>query len=367
MKGFEDILAAVAPDVDLEGVFRASELEGIDPPPREWHVNDLVPGRAVTMFGGDGGTGKSLLALQLAIATASATKWIGMDVKSGPCLYLSAEDDKDELHRRISDICAAGGIAYHKLHELIMLPKAGDDALLATLHQKSNQLFATDLLVEIDRYLGAARPALLCLDTLADLHSGNENDRTHARQFVSILRSLALKHKCAVVVLAHPSLTGMGSGSGLSGSTAWNASVRSRLYLERVIEDGQESDHCRRRLVVKKANYGPVGTEFMLRWENGAFGLEGGTSGLDASAASMKAERVFLKLLRSYLEDGRHVSANPGPTYAPAVFATHPKSEGVTKSMLKRAMEALFERKAIHVQTHGKGAKTRSHIEVIDG
>ncbi|WP_369675560.1 AAA family ATPase, partial [Enterococcus faecium] len=92
------------------------------------------------------------------------------------------------------------------------------------------------------------RPALVGLDTLADLHSGQENDRTTARQFIGLLRGLAIRHGCAVVLLAHPSLTGMASGSGLSGSTAWNASVRSRLYLERVVQDGYEADPDRRVL-----------------------------------------------------------------------------------------------------------------------
>ena len=40
-------------------------------PPREWLVDALVPMKTVTLFSGDGGTGKSLLALQLAVAVAA--------------------------------------------------------------------------------------------------------------------------------------------------------------------------------------------------------------------------------------------------------------------------------------------------------
>ena len=87
------------------------------------------------------------------------------------------------------------------------------------------------------------------LDTLADLHAGQENDRATARQFIGFLRGLALRHELAVVLLAHPSNAGMASGSGLSGSTAWNASVRSRLYLERVVEAGYD--------LVRKNGAGP--------------------------------------------------------------------------------------------------------------
>jgi hypothetical protein len=45
------------------------------------------------------------------------------------------------------------------------------------------------------------------------------------------LRGLALETSSTALLLAHPSLSGMASGSGTSGSTAWSNSVRSRLYL----------------------------------------------------------------------------------------------------------------------------------------
>jgi RecA-family ATPase len=39
-------------------------------------VQELVPMNTVTLFGGDGGTGKSLVALQLAVAVASGRFWL---------------------------------------------------------------------------------------------------------------------------------------------------------------------------------------------------------------------------------------------------------------------------------------------------
>lgn len=56
--------------------FSAASLEGKLVPPRHWLVRDLVPSGTVTLLGGDGGTGKSLLALQLACAVATGGKWL---------------------------------------------------------------------------------------------------------------------------------------------------------------------------------------------------------------------------------------------------------------------------------------------------
>jgi RecA-family ATPase len=72
-----------------------------------WHVPGLIPADTVTLLGGDGGTGKSLLAAQLAAATALGAPWIGFEeIFWGPSIYLSCEDDIDELHRRFDRIIA---------------------------------------------------------------------------------------------------------------------------------------------------------------------------------------------------------------------------------------------------------------------
>jgi RecA-family ATPase len=82
------------------------------------------------------------------------------------------------------------------------------------------------------------------------------------------------------------SLTGISSGTGLSGSTAWNASVRSRLYFKRATtEKDEEPDPDLRVLEVMKANYGPVGETVTVRWKSGLFLPVGGISTLEKLAA----------------------------------------------------------------------------------
>ncbi|PRX37915.1 RecA-family ATPase [Meinhardsimonia xiamenensis] len=340
--------------------YSAASLKGKPVPPREWLVHGLVPNRTVTLFSGDGGTGKSLLALQLAVAVAAQTPWLGRAVTPGRVIFLSAEDDDDELHRRIDDILRAESRSYDDLEGLTLRSLAGEDALLAVDTQL--QLMASALFEELDARAAEESPALIVIDTLADVYPANENDRAKVRQFVGILRGLAIRRKCAVMLLGHPSLTGLNSGTGTSGSTAWNNSVRSRLYLSRITDNGFEPDPDARILATKKANYGRTGDEISLKWREGVFVAEAQGTGLDALAAGAKAERVFLKLLDAMTAQGRYVSASPGPTYAPTQFASLPEAEGCTKRALKGAMEALFSRGEIVIATHGSGAKARSHI-----
>ena len=110
-----------------------------------------------------------------------------------------------------------------------------------------------------------------------------------------------------------------------------------------------------------------MGEEIDMLWEAGQFTVpDDDNPAADLMAALpkvlSKAEGVFLKLLDRYTEEGRYVSAQPGPTYAPSTFASHPDAEGCTKRAFKTAMDSLFGRDELRIAQHGKGAKTRSHL-----
>lgn len=351
---------------NVETFYSAATLKDRPVPPREWLVPELVPTKNVTLFSGDGGTGKSQLALQLAVAVAVGGSWLGRPVTQGRAIVLSAEDDVDELHRRIDGVLCATGFQYDDLAGLTLRSLAGEDALLAVEAQLA--LMQTELFRELDARAADDRPSLIIIDTLADVYPANENDRAKVRQFIGILRGLALRHHCAVMLLGHPSLTGLSSGTGTSGSTAWNNSVRSRLYLERSVQDGYEPDPDKRILTTKKANYGRVGGEITMRWEGGVFVADEAEGLLDRMAATMKAERVFLALLREVNKQGRRVNSAGGLNYAPKAFAEHPDSEGCTKKALRIAMERLLASGKISVEHDGPPSRRISYlVEVSNG
>ena len=107
------------------GFIAASSLHGCEVPPRQWAVDNWIPSNTVTLFSGDGGTGKSLAATQLAVASVTDRAWLGLRTRPGPAIYLTAEDDLDELHRRLVDIARAEGVGLDKLSELTIRSLAG--------------------------------------------------------------------------------------------------------------------------------------------------------------------------------------------------------------------------------------------------
>ena len=352
------------PPMDKLPMFPASDFAGKPVPPREWHVQDIIPGRNVTLLGGDGGIGKSLLAKQLGVSTVLGIPWIGLNVKKGPVIFLSAEDEVDEVHRRLFDITREYNNDFDKLSDLQIISIAGEDALMAMPDGRSNKIVPTPLFDELRSKVACVRPTLVILDTLADLFGGEENQRAQARQFIGMLRGMAIQNSCAVLLLSHPSLSGMANDTGTSGSTGWNNSVRSRLYLKSE-KDSNVAKSDVRVLEVMKSNYAPIGNEVRLQWKNGIFVSTSSTIGMSGSAvkaaAAEKADAVFLALLDRYTKEGRYVM-DDGSTSAPAKFANEPeaKDAGLNKAALKETMNRLFKSKQIKIGRHGPPSRSGS-------
>lgn len=353
-------------------IVSASAFAGLDKPSREFVDSlGLIPMHNVTLLAGDGGTGKSLLAMQLALGVATHSRWLNLNVRTGPCLYYSAEDDQAETHIRLSEIAEADGIDLATADSLRIILLAGEDAVLANDDPKTGLLKWTGLFAQLQAAIRAERPILVIIDNLADVFAGNENVRPSARQFIGKLRGLAIESACAIVVLSHPSLSGMASGSGTSGNTAWSNSARSRLYLRREIgDDKTEVNPNRRTLQTMKANYGPIGGSLTLEWMDGRFvsvdGPAGGLGHLDAAARKGKADRVFLEMVRRFNKQHRPIAATKGLNYAPSMFAQHPESEGVKVREFEGAMERLLPLGRIVIVTSGPPSRRRQNLEIVE-
>jgi RecA-family ATPase len=320
------------------------------------------------MLSGDGGQGKSLLALQLAVGRALGREWIGLLPAPGRTLVLSAEDDGDEMHRRLDDIRKFYSASWVELSDIGLVDLVGENSVLGELVK--GRIKPTKMYEALDAYMADFNPSLTVLDVLADMFAGDENDRGQVRQFVTLLKHLARKHHCAILLLSHPSLTGMNTGTGLSGSTDWHNAVRSRAYLQTPkTDEGATRNTNLRTFQGMKSNYGERGGKFDLVWRDGVFIRLNGPAGFDKMAAEQKADEVFLASLKWRNAQSRTVSDKPGVNYAPAVFAKEPETiaAAITAKRLEAAMERLFQAGKIRVEIKGPPSRqTRSIVIVAD-
>ncbi|WOH80922.1 AAA family ATPase [Bradyrhizobium sp. BEA-2-5] len=338
-------------------------------PQRDWAVKDRIPRRAVTLLSGEGGVGKSIVTLQLACAHPLARDWFGSLPEPGPAIYLDAEDDEPELHFRLDAIRAHLGVTFKELGDggLHLMPLAGKDALLGA-PDRAGIIQPTPLFTRLLLTANNVKPVLIVLNSAADLFAGNENNRSEVRQFVGLLRRLAIDSGAAVLLTSHPSLSGISTDSGLSGSTAWNNSVRSRLFLKASEPDG-DTRSDQRELIVRKNNYGPSGETIRMIWCNGLFVPVTAPSSIERAATERKIEDLFMGLLARFSHEGRKVSDKTGTNYAPAKFADEPEAKAAkcSKQALADAMRRLFAAEKIWVQEDGPPSHRRSRLVIVGG
>jgi RecA-family ATPase len=205
-------------------------------PERKWAIRDRVPLNQAGLFSGEGGTGKSILELMKNVAHVVGKDWLGSLPEPGPAFYIGAEDDKDEIHIRLAAIAKHYGVTFDEIvkggFKVICL--LGQDATLAAATGKSGKVEVTPLYRQIYEAAGDIKPKNISIDTLSRAFAGNEIDRVQVYAFAQHMQALAMVAGGSVTVLSHPSLAGINSGSGISGSTAWHGAFRFRQYLKGV-------------------------------------------------------------------------------------------------------------------------------------
>jgi RecA-family ATPase len=293
------------------------------------------------------------------VAHVANKDWFGSLPAAGPAFYIGAEDDEDKIHIHLAAIAAHYEVTFDQLSGLHALCLLGQDAVLCAATGKSGKVEVTGLYRCIYEAAGDIKPKNISIDTLSRAFAGNEIDRVQVYAFAMHMQALAKVAGGSVTVLSHPSLQGIASGSGISGSTAWHGAFRCRQYLTSVKPDtGEQPDDDLRELQFKKNQYGPNGETIVVRYQRGLFLPVPAKGSLEQMAQDQKDDELFLTMLDRLTEQGRHVSEKPtANNYAPALFARDPRVRAIPKARFAEAMHRLFAANKIHVGSYGRPSR----------
>jgi len=333
---------------------RASQLARLEPEPLEYiDGHNLFIKGELNYLAGDGAAGKTTIALQLAVAVGlslnsfpSPSSWLGRPVNlRGPVMFVSAEERKGVLHRKLLEICAADAIDLADLSSLHLHDLMDEDSpVMMESGAKGKGMKTTPLFAGMMNSAELIRPSLMILDNRAQMILGDEMDRAVAVGVGNTFRRICGKFDTSIIMLVHPSRAGMQLGA--SGTTSWNNTGRNTVLMGKPPADanGEPPDSGLRQLTVPKANYGPMDRAVNLKWTAGTYVCtdKAPRAGADIGKGA-KAERVFLKLLAVAMERGNRVNdTKNSPYYAPDVFAEMER-EGVNKREFQQAMERLWQ------------------------
>jgi len=193
---------------------------------------------------GDGGQGKSLLALALATCIAAGKPFCGMTMPVGPVVYIDWELSRDGQLGRAYKIARGLGLG---------APPKG----LLYLSPESN---LPRLIDAAKAWVTTNKPALVVVDSMGPAAGGRPEDSEEAIQLFNAVRSLGVTS----LILDHQAK--MQAGHEYRNKTVFGSVYkfnlsRSVLHLERVSSAPGEL-----RLLIRhtKSNFGPYAREFGL-------------------------------------------------------------------------------------------------------
>ena len=238
----------------------------------------------MTLFSGEGAIGKSIVELMLCVAHVT-----GRDSGSeslpepGGAFYFGCEDDEAELRLRLTSILAHYGTTFEeaKANGFRFKSLAGEDAILGA-PDRNGIIKPTKLFDQLDEQAGDLKPKHIGIDISADVFAGNENDRTQVRQFISLLRRLAIVANGAVNLLKDSAallalIPGRALAARLRGTTA---SAPGCTLTALKMDAGEQPDTDLREIVFKNSNYGKVADGMVLTLSRRPIPTQGGVSGL---------------------------------------------------------------------------------------
>lgn len=197
--------------------WRSDRFKGT-PPERQWLVEGLIPAAVPGVFAAVGDAGKSMMALRLALVVSShpacaTTKdspagindtpnFFGRPITArGAAVILTAEDDGNEVHRRLHSLDPSNLRNGRPLYVVPMLAAGGPRAIL---RDGSNGPEPTPFWYELKKQLAAIPDLkLVVLDPLSSFMLADTNDNTAGSSVMTMLGELATSTGAAVMVVHH--------------------------------------------------------------------------------------------------------------------------------------------------------------------
>jgi hypothetical protein len=238
--------------------------------PVKFIIHGLVPIGVPTLLAAHGGTGKSYVAMQMAVCAAAGISFMGLAVeRRRRTLVYTTEEPDNVVKWRLQHVCRHYGVDPDELESsgwLEIRNGYGEENNIFFTGQMNVGSRITPNFKSFRAYCLDRRFEFVQIDNISEVYDADEIVRAQVNQFVSATKSIA-RRGVAVMLIGHvDALTAhQGSMKGYSGSTAWHNAVRSRIFMFNEVVGKVETGRV--FLVPSKANYGKKPDQMVLRFD----------------------------------------------------------------------------------------------------
>ncbi len=214
------------------------------PPKRDWVIQDFLPSKIVAAVIAAGGTGKSYLAMHIAVCVASGTPLFARHQtrSAAKVIFISGEDDQHELQRRLHKVMAElSPQARFLVSQNLQFIDLADSFELFTERNNKGEIDITKIpgLIcdQVINQIGSDI-GLVIVDPVARFRGGEENLAADATRFVQALQQIRDQLNTSVLCLHHVN-KGAGTGGNQNnarGSSAFIDGVRLVFQLNTLLE-----------------------------------------------------------------------------------------------------------------------------------
>lgn len=196
--------------------------------PRRFILGHILARGVVSALIAPPGVGKTTLALEMAVVTASGKPILGHRFRpiGGPkhVLLWCQEDDQNELNLRLAAIMRHFGLTWDDFHDpvagtsrLHILSGAERPLQIAVTASDNRSLAASQDASDVLAYMQRHEIALAVFDPLAELHPGDENDNGHMGKVARTFRTIAVRADANVMLVHHTKKHDMASSDDFAG------------------------------------------------------------------------------------------------------------------------------------------------------
>lgn len=335
-------------------IMSIQEVINMEPVP--WLIQDYIPENSMAMIYGAPGSGKTFIALDMALHIAHGKEWHGKQLTKGEVFYIAGEG-VGGLRKRLQ--------AWHKYYGIEA--KAPCHIIPQAVGFLSEEEMTN--LVDTIHKIKKDQVKLVIFDTVARCLSGDENSAQDIGEAIKQMDNIRNTFNCAVIPIHH---SGKDRDRGARGSTALIGAVDVSLKVERLdkvvamVTEKQKDAEAMEPVVFETYQ---VYTDELELGDESSLVFKISDKQYNKKDKLTLAQKELLAALREAMED-QPVSPGgkvPGPAVLEKTWRQYAYNRTITASDSIEAKRKAFARSAKGLLQLGKVEKYQDYVWEVMG